>query len=154
MFEYDEFGNPIPLGAAQVSALGSRRDASGAYTGLMPSLPLNPISVGGPNTGGLMPTYQFPQRVSAGNQNEFFEMPDLGQQVYGMGGATDYTGGFNNTGAGNFVPGLAGMQPFSPAPEADIPLPFETPIGIIPHQVHNLCCSISYTCFIIHIDLS
>lgn len=75
-----------------------------------------------------MPTYQFPQRVSAGNQNEFFEMPDLGQQVYGMGGATDYTGGFNTTGAGNFVPGLAGMQPFSPAPEADISLSSENPL--------------------------
>lgn len=111
MFEYDEFGNPIPLGTAQVSTLGSRRDASGAYTGMMPSLPLNPMSAGGPNTGGLMPTYQIPQRVSAGNQNELFEMPGLGQQAYGMGGATDYTGGFNTTGGGNGITGMGVIQP-------------------------------------------
>lgn len=78
--------------------------------------------------GGLMPTYQIPQRVSAGNQNELFEMPGLGQQAYGMGGATDYTGGFNTTGGGNFAPGLAGMQGFSPAPEADISLTSENPL--------------------------
>ena len=128
MFEYDEFGNPIPLGAAQVSALGSRRDASGAYTGLMPGLPLSPLSVpGGTGTGGLhgpgLGGSQIPWNtaspgmappavpygggysgyshsfdpitgISAGNQNEFFEMPSLGQEV-GLGGATDYTGGFD-----------------------------------------------------------
>lgn len=142
MFEYDEFGNPIPLGTAQVSALGSRRDASGAYTGMMPSLPLNPMSAG--NTGGLqgpgLGGSQIPWNtvspglappavpygggysgyshsfdpitgISAGNQNEFFEMPDLGQQVYGLGGVTDYTGGFNTTGIGNPITGIsAGNQ--------------------------------------------
>jgi len=120
---FDEYGNPIQIGTAVVAAQGG---GAGFYPPLPPTM--LPGSAG--NAGGLMPTMQIPQRVSAGNQNEFFQMPDLGQQAYGLGGATDYTGGFNTTGGGNFAPGLAGMQGFSAAPEADIPLPFETPIGI------------------------
>ena len=113
---FDEYGNPIQIGTAVVAAQGG---GAGFYPPLPPTM--LPGSAG--NAGGLMPTMQIPQRVSAGNQNEFFQMPDLGQQAYGLGGATDYTGGFNTTGTGNFAPGLAGQQPITPAAD-NIPLNF------------------------------
>ena len=129
MFEYDEFGNPIRIGTATASTMGDgRRNAAGAFTGQYPGIQPGPIAVGGPTTRGLMPTMQIPiTGISAGNQNDF-EMQGLPGQAYGLGGATDYTGGFNTTGTGNFVPGLAGMQPFDPAPEADISLTSENPL--------------------------
>lgn len=120
MFEYDEFGNPIPLGTAVVRA-------QGGGTGVYQPLPPLQIPGGGPNTGGLATNYLPITGISAGNQNEFFQMPPLGQDT-GLGGGVSYTGGFNTTGTGDFAPGLAGMQPFSPAPEADISLTSENPL--------------------------
>lgn len=106
------YGDPAfqmpPLG--QDTGLGGVTDYTGGFntTG----------QTAGPVTG-----------VSAGNQNELFEMPSLGQPV-GLGGVTDYSGGFNTGGPVDAVPGLAGQQRIGLSPEADIPLPFETPIGI------------------------
>lgn len=134
---FDEYGNFIPVGMAPVATRGddARRNAAGVYTGQYPPLPPTQLPVGGPNTGGL----QLPPITPSAANPQPFQMPGLGgQQVVGLGGATDYSGGFNTGGPvanpSPFGPtmddfpmefrSLEGIQEFDMPEEADIPLDF------------------------------
>ncbi len=135
---FDEYGNFIPVGTAPVATMGddARRNAAGVYTGQYPPLPPTQLPVGGPNTGGL----QLPPITPSAANPQPFQMPGLGgQQVVGLGGATDYSGGFNTGGPvanpSPFGPtmddfpmefrSLEGIQEFDMPEEADIPLDFD-----------------------------
>lgn len=143
MFEYDEFGNLIPMGATATTMGDGRRDAAGVFTGQYPPLPPTQLPVGGPNTGGL----QLPPITPSAANPQPFQMPGLGgQQVVGLGGATDYSGGFNTGGPivnpSPFGPtmddfpmefrSLEGIQEFDMPEEADIPLDFDLNAGATP----------------------
>ena len=112
------YGPQIPYNTAVPAMVPGAQAAGSGYSGYTHSF--------APITG-----------ISAGNQNEFFQMPGLGQEVYGLGGTTDYTGGFNVANANPLAYGptmqdfptefrsLEGIQEFGMGEEADIPLAFK-----------------------------
>lgn len=112
------YGPQIPYNTAVPAMVPGAQEAGSGYSGYKHSF--------APITG-----------ISAENQNKPFQMPGLGQEVYGLGGTTDYTGGFNVANGNLLADGptmqdfptefrsLEGIQEFGMGEEADIPLDFK-----------------------------